>query len=706
MSVGERQRLELLRALDADPEVLLLDEPTAVLTDSEADRFLAVIRRLADDGGKAVVLITHRLREVVEAADRVAVMRNGMVVSPPAPVGTRTRAELAHEMVGEELPPVGRTSTTIGRPIVEVTGLRLGRLTVEHLVVRAGEVLGVAGVDGNGQSELELAVAGLAVPETGTIAVDGDDISGLHPRQRVAKGIAYIPSDRAARALVGTMRCDENLVLGRTTWRCRRDSAAAARMAAWSIKGAPAPPCDVAVGRQRAEARGGPRAQRRAGRRRRLSTDARPRPGGVDAAAPRPPRVRRSRRRRAVGGRRARRAAGGRRPHRRRLPRAALRAVPPTVRPSSRRPRPGRRRVTAALRASDRGGVVAMVVTPLLSVVAALAVGAVIIAWAGENPWTVYETVFSEALFSKAGWRDTLIRATPLVLIGVGLGLGFAADVWNIGAEGQMIVGALCSIAVIGYVNDLPGVVLIPLGLLLGAVGGGLWGALAGWLHVRRGVNVVIATLLLAFIAEPLVTWAVRDPLKDPESYLPQSRVVGNAALPQLDWLGIHIGVFLVLIVVPVAAWLVSSTRLGYLIRAHGGNRTATTANEVRPGRMSMGLLILAGSLAGVAGFVQLAGVQTRVASGTAAGFGFTAIIVAIVGRNHPVGVLVSAVGFSAMLVGAEAAQRDSGLPVSSMQTIQALVVVFVVGGDALAARLRARRRRPTLCRDVRAVTA
>ena len=142
-------------------------------------------------------------------------------------------------MVGEELPPVGRTSTTIGRPIVEVTGLRLGRLTVEHLVVRAGEVLGVAGVDGNGQSELELALAGLAVPETGTIAVDGDDISGLHPRQRVAKGIAYIPSDRAARALVGTMRCDENLVLGRTTWRCRRDSAAAARMAAWSIKGAP-----------------------------------------------------------------------------------------------------------------------------------------------------------------------------------------------------------------------------------------------------------------------------------------------------------------------------------------------------------------------------------------------------------------------------------------------------------------------------------
>ncbi len=154
--------------------------------------------------------------------------------------------------------------------------------------------------------------------------------------------------------------------------------------------------------------------------------------------------------------------------------------------------------------------------TPLLSVLAAFAVGAVIIAWAGENPLDIYRTVIDEALFQKSGWRDTLMRATPLVLIGVGLGLGFKANVWNIGAEGQMIVGGLCSIAVIGYVNDLPGAVLIPLGLILGAIGGGLWGALAGWVHVRYGVNIVIATLLLVFIAEPLATWAVRDPLKDP----------------------------------------------------------------------------------------------------------------------------------------------------------------------------------------------
>jgi general nucleoside transport system ATP-binding protein len=238
MSVGERQRLELLRALDANPEILLLDEPTAVLTDAEADRLLGVVRRLAEDG-RAVVLITHRLREVVEAADRVAVLRNGVVVSPAAPVGDRTRAALAHEMVGEELPTVRRTRTMNSRVVITVDGLRAGRLEVGRLTVHAGEVLGVAGVDGNGQVELELALTGLAAVDAGSIEVDGDDVTGLHPRERVARGIAYIPSDRAARALVGSMRCDENLALGRTAWRIRRDPTAAARMATWAIKGVP-----------------------------------------------------------------------------------------------------------------------------------------------------------------------------------------------------------------------------------------------------------------------------------------------------------------------------------------------------------------------------------------------------------------------------------------------------------------------------------
>ncbi len=334
------------------------------------------------------------------------------------------------------------------------------------------------------------------------------------------------------------------------------------------------------------------------------------------------------------------------------------------------------------------------VLTPVASVMAALLVGAVLIAFAGENPVDIYRTMFSEALFTRSGWRETLLQATPLALIAVGLGLGFRAGVWNIGAEGQLIVGAVLSIAVIGSVNDAPGIVLIPLGLVLGAVGGALWASIAGYLAVRHGVNTVISTLLLVFIAEPLLNWAVRSPLKDPESFLPQSRVIGNATLPQMGFLDLHIGFLLVLIVVPVAAYVLRRTRFGFLIRAHGGNRFAVYANETRESVMPMAMLVLGGSLAGIAGFIQLAGVQTRVGSGTAAGFGFTAIIVAILGRNDPLGVLIAAVALSAMLVGAEAAQRDSGLPVALVQSVQALVVIFVAVGDAVASRVSARRAR------------
>ena len=151
-----------------------------------------------------------------------------------------------------------------------------------------------------------------------------------------------------------------------------------------------------------------------------------------------------------------------------------------------------------------------------------------------------------------------------------------------------MIVGALCSIAVIGYVNELPGAVLIPLGLLLGAVGGGLWGALAGWIHVRLGVNVVIATLLLVFIAEPLAHVGGARPAEGPRDVpaAEPGRRQRRAAAPRVDRRPHRR---------PPRArrracggLAVSSTRLGYLVRAHGGNRTATTANEVRPGRLPL----------------------------------------------------------------------------------------------------------------------
>ena len=244
--MGEQQRLEILRALDADARVLLLDEPTAVLTAAEADGLLAVCRALADDG-RAVVIITHRLREVVEGCDRVTVLRDGAVVLADAPVAEHTVATLADAMVGREL-----SATHHQRESVPVAAGAPVRLAVEHVtrgqlrdvdfVVRSGEVLGVAGVDGNGQAELEAVLAGIEPPDAGTVRLDGQEIPHGAPRQRIAKRIAYIPSDRYRTALVRPMSLADNLELGRgRSWRPRRRArrrAVVARLAEWDVRSA------------------------------------------------------------------------------------------------------------------------------------------------------------------------------------------------------------------------------------------------------------------------------------------------------------------------------------------------------------------------------------------------------------------------------------------------------------------------------------
>ena len=341
---------------------------------------------------------------------------------------------------------------------------------------------------------------------------------------------------------------------------------------------------------------------------------------------------------------------------------------------------------TAGAAVRVRNSLSAGALTTAGAILVALVIGGLLILWSGGNPIEVYRLTITESLFARTGWRDTLTQATPLILIGLGLAIGFRAGVWNIGAEGQMVLGALASIAVLGG-TSMPTIVAVPLGLVLGAMGGMAWAAIAGILHTRFGVNTVIATLLLVFVATSLLVWATRTVLKDPESRLPQSRVIGSGAIPDLPWLDTGSGVLLALAAVPLLHWILNSTRFGYIVRAHGDNATAVYANEERRTLVPLVLLMLGGAFAGIAGYVVLASDQIRVASGTAAGFGFTAIIVAILGRNKPYGVLAAAIGLAALLVGAEAAQRRTGVPVTLMQTVQGLIVVCVITARALVER-------------------
>src|SRR4051812_27384439 len=196
LAVGEQQRLEILRALDADATVLLLDEPTAVLTGAEATGLLGVCRRLADEG-RAIVIITHRLAEVVEGCDRVTVLRDGAVVLADAAVADHTVATLADAMVGRALGAARhREPGTVAADAstrLELRGVSAGVLQDVSFAVRGGEVLGVAGVDGNGQAELEGVLSGVDAPDTGTVIVDGEAVPHGLPRERIRRRIAYIP---------------------------------------------------------------------------------------------------------------------------------------------------------------------------------------------------------------------------------------------------------------------------------------------------------------------------------------------------------------------------------------------------------------------------------------------------------------------------------------------------------------------------------
>lgn len=243
LSVGEQQRLEVLRALDRDPQVLVLDEPTAVLTDGEADRLLGVCRALADEG-RAVVIISHRLREVLAGADRVTVLRRGRVVVAGETVDGHDRGSLVRAMVGDDpaaAATVGRPATEPGPERIVLAGVTAGRLDPLDLRVAAGEVVGIAGVDGNGQAELEAILAGRLAPVGGTAEIDGAPIAVGAPRRRVAADIAYIAADRYRHALVRELPIADNLHLGRTRWWRTRTSRAAEHVAprldAWDVRG-------------------------------------------------------------------------------------------------------------------------------------------------------------------------------------------------------------------------------------------------------------------------------------------------------------------------------------------------------------------------------------------------------------------------------------------------------------------------------------
>jgi ABC-type uncharacterized transport system permease subunit len=326
---------------------------------------------------------------------------------------------------------------------------------------------------------------------------------------------------------------------------------------------------------------------------------------------------------------------------------------------------------------------------PLGAVVGALLIGGLLIWREGESPMSVFADVVRGVFVDNRGLQNTAVSATPLLLMGLGLAVAYRARLFTIGAEGQFVMGALAAtaFATVGGVRSMPGWVLIPACIIIASIAGMVWSGISALLSTRYNTSVVISSLLLTYVAAAAMQWLIRVGIRDPDSFVPASRVIGNAELPTVPFLHTHLGFVIAVALVPVVALVMSRTRFGFRVDVIGHNPVALQANEVSAGRMLFAVLGIVGALSGLAGYIHVAGVTNRINAEFSVGYGYTAIIVALLGRLNPVGVLIAALGVAGLDIGFAAAERNHQLPSSLVGVVQALLIIFVVIGDAVAGR-------------------
>ena len=335
------------------------------------------------------------------------------------------------------------------------------------------------------------------------------------------------------------------------------------------------------------------------------------------------------------------------------------------------------------------------------AVIIALLVGAAMILGLGANPLEGYKELLLGAFGGTDELAESAAKAMPLLLVGTGICVAFRAKVINIGGEGQIIAGGLLSTMTALAVPNLPSIVLIPLVLLMGLVGGAIWGGIPGALKAYLGVNEILSTIMLNLVAVQLFNYMLRAPLMDPKQIelgtrIPQTRRLSeNADLPILiEGTRFHLGVVVALIAAAVAWFFLWRTTTGYRVRAVGASAPAARYAGMPVKRMTMLALTISGALGGLAGACLVFGSETHrlQTEGFATGFtgsaGFNGIVAALFGGLHPLFTIPSSFLFGGLLVGANAMQRAIQIPVALVIGLNGLIVVFVVSSNSLRERL------------------
>lgn len=325
-------------------------------------------------------------------------------------------------------------------------------------------------------------------------------------------------------------------------------------------------------------------------------------------------------------------------------------------------------------------------VPALVAVLLALVAAAVLSALAGESPFRVLHILARSAFGSSFGLGYTLYYATPLLLTGLAVALPYRAGLFNIGAEGQLLLGAVAAAAVGVSFPGLPALIAIPLGVLAAAAAGAAWGVIPGWLKAKRGSHEVIVTILLNIVAAALVNWIILHLLKEPTSQVPETKVIGDGF--RLGWRlvpGTPANVTLLLGVAMafLAHFLIGRTVLGFEIRAVGAGREAARVQGISDTRIWLLVMAFGGALAGLVGVNEVMGQAYRLKDGFSPGFGFTGIAVALLGRGHPLGVIPAALFFGALHRGSSELDIDTENVSRDLALVLQAVIILVVAGQA-----------------------
>jgi simple sugar transport system permease protein len=342
----------------------------------------------------------------------------------------------------------------------------------------------------------------------------------------------------------------------------------------------------------------------------------------------------------------------------------------------------------------------AVALVPVLSVLMALVVGAVIIVLTSPMvtgslsltlPFEAYAAMFSGAFGSLAAWVTTVVNATPLLLAGLAVGIGFKGGLFNIGANGQIVIGALTATAVALALKDASPLVAIPAAVVAGMAGGAVYGFIPGALKAYTGAHEVVVTIMLNFVAYAIVSWAVSTPLHGVawgcEVNFARTCDIEAASLPIIFGRDGHLGILLAAAAVPIAYWLLFRSTTGFEIRTTGANPDAARYAGMRPRGVIILTMSLCGLFAGLAGTTEILGETGYLTSTYQPLLGFNAIAVALLGRAHPVGILFAALLFGAMQAGANSIQIQTGLPKEMIGVLQA-VILFFITADVVVRRI------------------